>query len=281
LPAEGITGITYESAIASAQVKSAILLAGLFASGTTTFSEPFVSRDHTERMLAAFGCPVKREGTKVTLTPPAKFTAPGAIKVPGDISSAAFWLVAASIIPGSDVLLTHVGINPTRTGILDVLVDMGADIQVKNYHESAGEPVADIRVRAAALRGVTIEGEIIPRLIDEIPILAVAALFAEGETVVQGAEELRVKETDRLAAVTAELSKLGAKIIEKSDGLSIVGRQTLHAGCGNSRHDHRMAMSLAIAGAASGAGVSIEGAECVEISYPTFYEHLQRFTQGE
>lgn len=281
MPGEGIHGIDYDSAISSAQVKSAILLAGLFANSPTTFNEPYISRDHTERMMEAFGCRIQRDGTKVTLVPPQELVAPPQIKVPGDISSAAFWMVAASIIPGSDVLLTHVGVNPTRTGVIDALRAMGADIRIENLRESTGEPVADIRVRAAVLRGTTIDGEIIPRLIDEIPILAVAALFAKGETVVQGAEELRVKETDRIAAVAVELGHLGANITETADGLRITGPQSLCDGQGDSRHDHRMAMSLAIAGAASGQGVSITGAGCVEISYPTFYQHLQRYQQED
>ncbi len=225
-------------------------------------------------MLEMFGVTVKREGTKGSLENfPEELTAPTEIEVPGDISSAAFWMVAGSIIPESDLLLKNVGLNPTRTGILDALLAMGADIQYENERMSGAEAVADLRVRYAKLRGITLAKQDIPRLIDEIPILVVAAMCAEGQTIIRGAEELRVKETDRIQAVCAEFTKLGAVIEEKQDGMIITGSTAWkYAKCA-SYDDHRIAMALAIAGAA-GQGVSIINPECVNISYPTFYETL-------
>ena len=264
--------------MASAQVKSAILLAGLFADSPTTVSEPHRSRDHTERLLELFGVKVTREGTSVTVQPAQELEAPPAIDIAGDISSAAFWMVAASIVPGSEVTIENVGLNPTRTGILDVLEQMGADLTVLNRRRSGNEDIADILVRSAALKGCEISGEIMPRLIDEIPILAVAAMFASGKTVISGAEELRVKETDRLHAVALEFGKMGAVIEEKEDGLVIEGGHSLHEATCFAHHDHRIAMSLAIAGSAA-QGVTIEGADCVEISYPDFYEVLASFAK--
>ena len=273
---EKLQGIAYDSPVASAQVKSAILLAGLYAEGTTTVTEPYVSRDHTERMLEAFGARIERSGTSVTIHPAEELQAPELLEVPGDISSAAYWLVAASILPGSELLLRNVGINPTRTGILDVLKAMGADIQCLNERLSVREPVADLLVRSARLRGTSFGAEIMPRLIDEIPILAVAAMFAEGDTRITGAGELRVKETDRLKAITEQFNKLAGCIEECGDGLIIHGdpmRELQPAEC-FSYDDHRMAMSLAVAGAA-GRGVSIRNADCVNISYPAFYTTLE------
>ena len=275
LPAKKrLQGIRYESHVASAQVKSAVLLAGLFSEGRTTVVEPYTSRDHTERMLAGFGIPVEKEGTSVSVLPAERFAAPEEIRVPGDISSAAYWLVAASIIEGSELLLKNVGINPTRTGILDVLQAMGADITCRQERESGGEKTADLLVRSAKLHGTSFGAEIMPRLIDEIPAIAVAAMFAEGDTVITGAGELRVKETDRLQAITDQFNKLADCIEGQADGLVIHGRkkELRKAQC-FSYDDHRIAMSLAVAGAA-GAGVSIERADCVNISYPSFYETL-------
>ena len=275
LPAAApLHGIEYQMPMASAQVKSAILLAGLRAEGETTVVEPFPSRDHTERMLRAFGAEIRQDGVRVSCRAVRRLSAPEAIEVPGDVSSAAFWLVAASIIEGSDLLLKGVGVNPTRTGVLDVLGDMGANIEVLHARESGGEPMADLRVRSAKLHGVSFGGAMIPRLIDEIPILAVAALFAEGDTVVTDAGELRVKETDRLHAVAVEYNKLAPCVEESKDGLVIHGgaKKVRSAAC-FSYDDHRMAMSLAVAGAA-GDGVTIENPECVDISYPSFYKTL-------
>ncbi len=280
LPHEGsLRAMDYESPVASAQVKSAVLLAGLYAERETCLTEPALSRDHTERMLSAFGARIEREGTKVTIEPADELFAPEEIRVPGDISSAAYWLVAASLIEGSDIILQDVGVNPTRTGILDVLSDMGANITIDNERESGGEALADIRVRAASLRGTSFGGEIIPRLIDEIPILAVAALFADGDTVISGATELRVKETDRLAAVTTELNRLAPGAVEaKEDGMVIHGGRMLSPASCRTYDDHRMAMSLAVAGAA-GVGVTLDAPSCVNISYPSFYQTLNGLVQ--
>ena len=280
LPHEGsLRAMDYESPVASAQVKSAVLLAGLYAERATCLMEPALSRDHTERMLSAFGARIEREGTKVTIEPADELFAPEEIVVPGDISSAAYWLVAASLIEGSDIILQDVGVNPTRTGILDVLSDMGANITICGERESGGEALADIRVRSASLRGASFGGEIIPRLIDEIPILAVAALFADGDTVISGASELRVKETDRLAAVTAELNRFAPGAVEaKEDGMVIHGGRTLSPASCRTYDDHRMAMSLAVAGAA-GVGVTLDAPSCVNISYPSFYQTLDGLVQ--
>lgn len=283
LPCEGqLHGIAYDSPVASAQVKSAVLLAGLYADAPTTVTEPFVSRDHTERMLAGFGVRVERAGRSVRVFPPAHddwYRAPEEITVPGDISSAAYFLVGASILPGSRLLLKNVGVNPTRTGILDVLAEMGAHITQRNVRTSGGERIADLAVEASELHGVRFGADIMPRLIDEIPILAVAALFAAGDTVITGAGELRVKETDRLQAIAAEFGKLSpGSIEEREDGLVIHGQRPVHAGMVNSRGDHRMAMSLAVLGAA-GDGVDIEAPSSVNISYPSFFTQLTQLSK--
>ncbi len=277
-PAEKkLSGMVYDMPVASAQVKSAILLAGMYAEGETTVVEPFASRDHTERMLEAFGVRTQKKGFAVTIHPVEELHPPKEIEVPGDISSAAYWLVAASVIPGSDILLPNVGVNPTRTGILDVLKDMGADFELLHQRTSGGEAAADIRVRSSKLHGTSLGAEIMPRLIDEIPILAVAALFAEGDTVVTGAGELRVKETDRLQAVTNEFNKLSPGSVEAAgDGMVIHGGCPVKKAEVISYDDHRMAMSLAILGAA-GNGVLLGNPECVHISYPEFYDILDGF----
>ena len=271
-------GIHYDSPVASAQVKSAILLAGLYADAPTTVTEPYISRDHTEQMLTGFGVHLERSGTSVTVFPVEEdnFHAPSEITVPGDISSAAYFLVAGTIIAGSRLRLNNVGINPTRTGILDVLRDMGAHISVHNERESGGEHVADLLVEAAPLHGVSFGAEIMPRLIDEIPVLAVAALFAEGDTIITGAGELRVKETDRLHAIATEVQKLSpGSIEEREDGLVIHGKSEIRRAQVKSYDDHRMAMSLAVLGVA-GEGVLIENPESVNISYPTFFSEIER-----
>ncbi|MCR5758070.1 MAG: 3-phosphoshikimate 1-carboxyvinyltransferase [Selenomonas sp.] len=270
-----LKGMHYDSPVASAQVKSAILLAGMFAEGETTVNEPFVSRDHTEQMLAAFGVKLNRQGTAITIQPVEEFKAPKEIEVPGDISSAAYWLVAGSIVPGSKLLLKNVGINPTRTGILDVLNDMGAKITLQNEHLSGGEAAADMLVEYSELKGVSFGAEIMPRLIDEIPVIAVAALCAKGDTVITGAGELRVKETDRLMAIAKEFNKLAPGAVEeREDGLIIHGGTALQAATAFSYDDHRIAMSLAILGTV-GNGVEIENPQCVNISYPEFYQTLE------
>jgi 3-phosphoshikimate 1-carboxyvinyltransferase len=273
--------IHYQSPIASAQVKSCILLAGLMTPGKTTVTEPHLSRDHSERMLRAFGAEIEvDEATcSVTVTGPAKLTGQKVI-VPGDISSAAFWLVAASIVPGSELVIENVGVNPTRVGILEALAMMNANIERLNEREVAGEPVADLRVRYAPLRACELGGEIIPRLIDEVPILAVAAAFAEGTTVIKDAAELRVKESDRLAVMAAQLSQMGASVIEHADGLEITGGNALRGAELDSYTDHRIAMSLAIAAIVAQGKTTIARAEAASISYPNFFETLEQVCQG-
>jgi 3-phosphoshikimate 1-carboxyvinyltransferase len=267
----------YQSPIASAQVKSCLLLAGLTTEGDTTITEPHLSRDHSERMLQAFGAKLSIDAAthSVTVHGPARLVGQSVV-VPGDISSAAFWLVAASILPGSELVVENVGMNPTRTGVLDVLQQMGADITPENERLVTGEPVADLRVKASSLRGCTFGGEIIPRLIDEIPILAVAAAFATGTTRIENAEELRVKESDRLAAIASELGKMGARITEFEDGLEIQGGQSLQGATVDSLTDHRIAMGLAIAALGSQGKTEIHRAEAAAISYPEFFTTLER-----
>ncbi|NWF61157.1 MAG: 3-phosphoshikimate 1-carboxyvinyltransferase [Fischerella sp.] len=267
----------YHSPIASAQVKSCILLAGLMTEGQTTVTEPALSRDHSERMLRAFGAKldIDPETNSVTITGPAQLVGQTVI-VPGDISSAAFWLVAGAIVPDSELVIENVGINPTRTGILEALAMMGADIQLLNEREVAGEPVADLRVRSSRLQSSTIAGDIIPRLIDEIPILAVAAVFAEGITVIKDAAELRVKESDRIAVMAQQLNKMGAKVTELPDGMEITGGTPLVGTDVDSHTDHRIAMSLAIAALVATNTTTIQRAEAAAISYPDFIPTLQR-----
>ncbi|MEW6542841.1 MAG: 3-phosphoshikimate 1-carboxyvinyltransferase, partial [Nitrospirota bacterium] len=268
-----LRGIVYASPVASAQVKSSLLLAGLYAEGTTSITEPRRSRDHTERIFRFFGVPVKEEGTTVSIQGRPSVGWPGrTVLVPGDLSSAAFFLVGATIVPGSDVTITGVGVNPTRTGLLETLKEMGADIQVFNQREEAGEPVADLRVRSASLRGTRIGADRIPRTIDEFPILCVAAALAEGDTVVSGAEELRVKESDRIATMASELRKMGVAVTERPDGLVISGsggRPFRGAAC-TSYGDHRVAMSLAVAALMAEGASQIADTACIETSFPGF-----------
>ena len=267
--------IHYHSPIASAQVKSCILLAGLMTEAQTTVTEPALSRDHSERMLKAFGAQlsIDPETNSVTITGQAHLQGQNVI-VPGDISSAAFWLVAGAIVPGSELCIENVGVNPTRTGILEALSMMGADIQLENQREVAGEPVADLRVRYGKLKACEIGGNLIPRLIDEIPVLAVAAVFAQGTTVIKDADELRVKESDRIAVMASELNRMGAKVTELPDGLEITGGTPLNGAEVNSHTDHRIAMSLAIAALNATGTTTIHGAEAAAISYPDFFESL-------
>lgn len=272
-----LQGIHYRSPVASAQVKSCVLLAGLWAEGETTVTEPARSRDHSERMLTAFGANISVDAASRSVTVRSGADLYGQdVIVPGDISSAAFWLVAGAIAPDAELVIENVGVNPTRTGVLDVLVEMGADITRENEREAAGEPVADLRVRSSQLRGCAIGGKIIPKLVDEIPILAVAAAFADGKTTIRDAAELRVKESDRLAATTSELGKLGVRISELSDGLDIEGGRALSGAEVKSYGDHRIAMSLAIAGLQASGETVISGASSAAISYPEFAPTLQR-----
>lgn len=268
--------MSHELPVASAQVKSAILLAGLSAGGRTEVTEPHPSRDHSERMLRYFGAPVEAAPGWAAITGPARLTG-RPVTVPGDISSAAFFLVAAAIVPGSRVTLPNVGVNPTRTGILEVLQAMGAPIHLLNEREEAGEPVADIVVESGALRGVEVGGAMIPRLIDEVPILAVAAACAEGVTEIRDAQELKVKESDRLAAVARELSRLGADVEALPDGLRIRGGRPLRGAPCQSYGDHRMAMAMAVAGLAADGETTIDDAACVAVSFPGFASHVAHF----
>ena len=275
-------GIDYTSPVASAQIKSSLLFAGLFAEGTMRFREPRLSRDHTERMFQSFGIPLRQDAGTLVLQGRPSFGWTGrAIVIPGDFSAAAFFLVGASIIPGSDVTIQNVGINPTRTGLIDVLTAMGAKIDVLNRRDQAGEPVADLRVRSAALKGVAVGPELIPQTIDEFPILCVAAAVAEGETTISGAEELRVKESDRIATMSAELKAMGAQITEKPDGMVIRGLgQAGKNGClsgtlqGKSHGDHRVAMSLAIGGLTANTPTAVADTGCVDTSFPNFERTL-------
>ncbi len=265
-----LRGIDYESPVASAQVKSSLLLAGLYAVGGTSVTEPERTRDHTERMLRHFGVPVEASGTRVSVSPAGEF--PGTeLEIPSDISSTAFFIVAALLNPGSEIMVRNVGLNPLRTGALDILRKMGADISVENHRERCGEPVGDVIARHCALRGVQIEGETVSRAIDELPVISVAACFAEGETVISGAGELRVKETDRISAMAGELSKLGADIRETRDGMVINGMRELCGARCESRGDHRVAMSLAVAATQARGETVIGDAGCVSISFPEFF----------
>ena len=269
----------YHSPIASAQVKSCLLLAGLSVEGDTTVTEPSLSRDHSERMLKAFGAnlSIDSKTNSVTLHGPAKLTGQTVI-VPGDISSAAFWLVAAAITPGSNLLIENVGINPTRTGILEALEAMNADITLENERDVTGEPVADLRVRHSQLKGAHIGGDLIPRLIDEVPILAVAALLADGKTTVTEAAELRVKESDRLAVMAAALTQLGGEVSEHPDGMEIMGKgkgAQLTGASLDSYTDHRIAMALAIAATRATGTTQIARAEAAAVSYPSFVATLE------
>ncbi len=273
-----LRGIDYTSPVASAQLKSAILIAGLFAEGCTTIEEPAASRDHTERMLGAMGADLKRDGPKIALTPPISLS-PIDIHIPGDISSAAFWLIAAAIHPNAHITVTKTGINPTRTGIIDVLLHMGAKLRVKNERMEGGEPVADLEVESSELVGTQVKGCIIPRIIDEIPLIALAGSLARGTTTISEAQELRVKESDRIGATVKELSKLGADMEELPDGMVIHGGRELKGGECHSHHDHRLAMTLGIAGLVAQGETVVHGAEAVDASYPGFWQDLERLTQ--
>jgi len=274
---QNLNPIHYNSPIASAQVKSCILLAGLMTEGKTTVTEPALSRDHSERMLQAFGAElsVDPETNSVTITGPAQLHGQKVV-VPGDISSAAFWLVAGAIVPGSELLIENVGVNPTRTGILEALAMMGANIQLENERTVAGEPVADLRVRSSSLNSCTIAGDLIPRMIDEIPILAVAAVFAQGTTVIRDAAELRVKESDRITTMATQLNQMGASVTELPEGLEITGGTSLTGTDVDSHTDHRITMSLAIAALNATGTTTIHGAEAAAISYPNFIPTLKQ-----
>jgi 3-phosphoshikimate 1-carboxyvinyltransferase len=271
--------IQYTSPIASAQVKSAILLAGLYCDGETTVVEPGKSRDHTERMLRASGVDVRTDGKKVSVTGIAKLT-PLDMTVPGDFSSAAFFIVAGLLVPGSEVLIKNVGINTTRTGLLDILQDMmEKEFEFLNIREVSGEPVADILVRHARLRAVRLGGDRVLRAIDEFPVLCVAAAKAEGTTKITGAGELRVKESDRIAAMASELKKMGVTIEELDDGIIIEGREDLHGAAVNSHGDHRIAMSMSVAGLTAEEETTVADTDCIDTSFPRFMEIVYNLGQ--
>lgn len=272
-----LQGIHYESPVASAQVKSAVLLAGLYAEGTTSVTEPSLSRNHTELMFESFGVDIQREGTTATVCP-AKELHAQKINVPGDISSAAYFIAAGLITPNSEITIQNVGINPTRDGILTVCKKMGGNISLSNIRDNIGEPVADITVKTSALHGCTIEGDIIPKLIDEIPIIAIMAAFAKGTTIIKDAQELKVKESNRIDVMVRNLSAMGVDIEATPDGMIIYGGKTLHGAIIDSKSDHRIAMSFTIAGGLADGNTEIIDAECVNISYPSFYEDLKKLT---
>ncbi len=267
-------GITYHSPVASAQIKSCILLATLYADSPSTVIEPAISRDHTEHMLKAFGASVTQEGLSVTIQPNPTLIGQE-ISVPGDISSAAYFMVAALITPGSDVILKNVGLNPTRDGIIQILTKMNGSIEILNESISNGEKRGDLRVQYSKLSATTIEGDIIPTLIDEIPVIAVAACFAEGRTIIKDAEELKVKESNRIDTMVTELKKMNATISATDDGMIIEGTHSLTGAHLKAYEDHRIAMSLTIAALRAKGDSHIEGSNCITISYPKFYEDLE------
>ena len=268
-------GIDYKMPVASAQVKTAIILAGLYADGETVIHEIEKSRDHTELMLSAMGADLTVDNLDITVKPTNDLTAVN-VDVPGDISSAAFFLVLGAIMPNSQITVTNVGINPTRTGIINVLKDMGADITLENVHTSAGETVANITVRSSSLKGTTVGGDIIPRLIDELPIIAVAAVFADGQTVIKDAQELKVKETNRIRAVVDEFNKCGIDITETDDGMIINGGKSIHGADFKTYGDHRMAMSLTVLAQLADSESTLDDSDCACVSYPTFFDDFYK-----
>lgn len=272
-----LKSIHYQSPVASAQIKSCVLLAGLYADGSTSVTEPALSRDHTERMLREFGVDVLSEGNTTTLNGHPSLVG-SRIQVPGDISSAAYFIAAGLIVPGSELVIKNVGINPTRDGIIKVCQQMGANIHLDNVIDKGGEPLADIVVKHSELNGTIIEVNIIPTLIDEIPIIAVLACFAQGDTIIKDATELKVKESNRIDVMVENLSKMGADITATDDGMIIRGGRPLHGALIESKSDHRIAMSFAIAGMMAEGETKVINAECVDISYPQFYKDLERLS---
>lgn len=270
-------GISYHSPVASAQVKSCVLLAGLYADGTTSVTEPVLSRNHTELMLSGFGAAVTSSGTTASIEPEPHLVGQK-IAVPGDISSAAYWIAAGLAVPNSELLLKNVGINPTRDGILRVVEAMGADITRENIHTVSGELVCDLIVKTSSLHGTTVSGELIPTLIDEIPVIAVLACFAEGETIIRDAQELKVKESNRIDTVVEGLRAMGADATATDDGMIIRGGVPLHGAVIDSHLDHRIAMSFAVAGLMCEEPTTILNADSVVISYPDFYESLRKIS---
>lgn len=275
--------IHYRSRVASAQVKSAVLLAGLYADGVTEVTEPTLSRNHTELMLNGFGANVTTithdDGSATASIRPCEELFARQIQVPGDISSAAYFIAAGLLVPNSELLIRNVGINPTRAGLLEVCRAMGADITYVNQTSASGEPTADLLVRSSSLHGTTVEGAIIPTLIDEIPMIAVMAAFADGTTVIKDAAELKVKETDRIKTTTEALLAMGADVVPTEDGMIIHGGKPLHGAVINSYLDHRIAMAFSIAGLAAAGTTTIQDSRCVDVSYPEFYKSLGALNQ--
>jgi 3-phosphoshikimate 1-carboxyvinyltransferase len=274
----GLHGMRFESPVASAQVKSAVLLAGLFADGPTKVMEPAVSRDHTERMLADMGAALTVTDLAVEIEPGQRL-APVSLHVPGDISSAAPWLVLGACHPDAEIVIENVNVNPTRTGLLDILEQMGADVEQGEIRTSGGEPVADLVVRTSRLRPADVRGSLVPRAIDELPLVAILGCFAEGDTVVSDASELAVKESDRIAALARTLGRMGAKITAKSDGFIVHGPCELHGATVDAEGDHRVGMLAAIAGALAD-GETYIGRDAVEVSYPEFWDDLREASKG-
>ncbi len=275
----GLTGTRYQSPVASAQVKSALLLAGLYADGKTAVTEPATSRDHTERMLMAMGAPLTVSGTTVTVEPATSPLFALSLRVPGDISSAAPWLALAACHPDAELVLEGVNVNETRTGLLDILTAMGASIELMEERTSGGEPVADILVRSSELRATTVAGGLVPRAIDELPLVALLGCFAEGDTVVRDAAELRVKESDRVEAVVEVLGRMGARITAHPDGFTVHGPAKLHGARVDGRGDHRIGMLGAIAGSLASGETRVEN-DAVGVSYPDFWHDLAHAAEG-
>ena len=273
----GLSGIHYDSPVASAQVKSCILLAGLYANGTTSVTEPSLSRNHTELMLSAFGADIRAEGCTASIRPADELFGQS-VHVPGDISSAAYFIAAGLLGDNNEILIENVGINPTRDGIIRVCRAMGGNIELLNERTESCEPVADLLVRSSSLHGTVVEGDIIPTLIDEIPVIAVLAAFADGKTVIRDAAELKVKESDRIATVVDNLSRMGADITGTDDGMIINGGNPLHGAVIDTYMDHRLAMSFAIAALNADGTTTINDAEVVNISYPGFYKDLSKLS---
>jgi 3-phosphoshikimate 1-carboxyvinyltransferase len=274
-----LRGVTYSLPVPSAQIKSAILLAALFADGSTAIEEPQHSRDHTERLLIRMGAELESDNSYISLAPLTSPLTSIDLCVPGDISSAAYWLVAGAIHPDARIKIANCGVNPTRTGIIDALLAMGAKLKIENQRLEGNEPLADLYVESSSLKAIEISGDIIPRLIDEIPLLAVAACVAQGTTLINGVSELRVKESDRIKATARELSRLGANIEESSDGMIIHGGRLLLGAEVRTHFDHRLAMTLAVAGLVARGSTLIHNARVAEISYPGFWKEMEKLAR--
>ncbi len=275
-----LRGIHYRSPIASAQVKSAVLLAGLYADAETKVTEPALSRDHTERMLRGFGAEAESAGTTATIRPEPRLTGQK-IRVPGDISSAAYFIALGLITPHSEILIRNVGVNPTRDGIIRAALAMGGRIKLQNERTVSGEPVADILVSSSSLHGIKVNGSLIPALIDEIPVLAVMAAYASGTTIIEDAHELRVKESDRIAVVTENLRAMGGNITPSDDGMTIEGGAPLHGARILTSHDHRIAMAFGVAGLNADGITTFDDEDCVTVSYPSFFQDIEKLSRGE